>query len=57
MMNPDHVCMADHGFYQLSVILTALMRVDQINVAYLMACIMMLHFLNDVINDDESTQK
>ena len=60
MISPAHVCKADHGFYQLHIILTALIHVDLINVASCMCfyqVIMTLHFLNDVINDVESTQK
>ena len=46
----------------LPLILTAFMQVDLINVAYLTACviyqvIMTFHFLNDAVNDVESTRK
>ena len=48
--------------YQSSLILTELFQHNQINVSYLTACylyqvMMTLHFLNDVANDTESTQK
>ena len=48
--------------YQLPLILTALFQHNLINVPYLTACylyqvMMTLHFLNDVANDAESTQK
>ena len=50
------------AFYQSPLILTALFQHDLINVSYLTACylyqvMMTLHFLNDVANDAESTQK
>ena len=53
--------LSDIALYQLPLILTALLHVDLINVAYLMACafirfLMTLHFFNDVDNDAESTQ-
>ena len=49
-------------FYQSLLILTELYQHDLINVSYLTACylyqvMMTLHFLNDVANDAESTQK
>ena len=48
--------------YQSPLILTELFQHDLINVSYLTACylyqdMMTLHFLNDVANDAESTQK
>ena len=51
-----------YGFYQSPLILTELFQHDLINVSYLTACylyqvMMTLHFLNDVANDAESTQK
>ena len=50
------------GFYQSPLILTELFQHNLINVSYLTACylyqvMMTLHFLNDVANDTESTQK
>ena len=52
----------NNPFYQSRLILTALFQHDLINVSYLTACylyqvMMTLHFLNDVANDAESTQK
>ena len=52
-------CIAD---YQSPLILTELFQHNLINVSYLMACylyqvMMTLHFLNDVANDAELTQK
>ena len=49
-------------FYQSPLILTELFQHNLINVFYLTACylyqvMMTLHFLNDVANDAESTQK
>ena len=49
-------------FYQSPLILTELIQHILINVSYLTACylylvMMTLHFLNDVANDAESTQK
>ena len=49
-------------FYQSPVILTELFKQNLINVSYLTACylyqvMMTLHFLSDVANDAESTQK
>ena len=49
-------------FYQSPLILTELFQHDLINVSYLTACylyqvMMTLHFLNDVANYAESTQK
>ena len=49
-------------FYQSPLILTELFQHNLINVSYLTACylyqvMMTLHFLNDVANDAESTQK
>ena len=55
--------LSDLHLYQLPFILIALWHVDLINVAYLTACtclyqvIKTLHFLNDIINDVELTQK
>ena len=51
-----------NSIYQSRLILNALFQNDIINVSYLSACylyqvMMTLHFLNDVANDDESTQK
>ena len=51
-----------NNVYQSRLILTALFQHDLINVSYLTACylyqvMMTLHFLNDVANDAESTQK
>ena len=48
--------------YQSPLILTELFEHNLINVSYLTACylyqvMMTLHFLNDVANDTESTQK
>ena len=48
--------------YQSPLILTELFQHDLINVSYLTACylyqvMMTLHFLNDISNDAESTQK
>ena len=48
--------------YQSPLILIALFQHNLINVSYLTACylyqvMMTLHFLYDVANDDESTQK
>ena len=50
------------NFYQSPLILTELFQHNLINVSYLTACylyqvMMTLHFLNDVANDAESTQK
>ena len=50
------------GFYQSPLILTELSQHNLVKVSYLMACylyqvMMTLHFLNDVANDTESTQK
>ena len=50
------------AFYQSPLILTELFQHNLINVSYLTACylyqvMMMLHFLNDVAYDTESTQK
>ena len=49
-------------YYQSPLILTELFQHNLINVSYLTACylyqvMMTLHFLNDVANDTESTQK
>ena len=49
-------------FYQSPLLLTELFQHSLINVSYLTACylyqvLMTLHFLNDVANDTESTQK
>ena len=48
--------------YQSPLILTELVQHNLINVSYLMVCylkkvMMTLHFLNDVANDTDSTQK
>ena len=48
--------------YQSPIILTELFQHYLINVSYLTACylyqvMMTLHFLNDIANDAESTQK
>ena len=50
------------GLYQSPLILTELFQHNLINVSYRMACylyqvMMTLHFLNDIANDPESTQK
>ena len=50
------------SIYQSPIILTELFQHNLINVSYLTACylyqvMMTLHFLNDVANDAESTQK
>ena len=50
------------GVYQSPLILIELFQHNLINVSYLTACylyqvMMMLHFLNDIANDAESTQK
>ena len=52
----------DLNIYQSPLILTELFQHNLINVSYLTACylhqvMMTLHFLNDVANDTESTQK
>ena len=52
----------EFGIYQSPLILTELLQHNLINVSYLTACnlyqvMMTLHFLNDVANDAESTQK
>ena len=49
-------------FYQSPLILTEFFQHNLINVSYLRECylyqvMMTLHFLNDVANDAESTQK
>ena len=51
-----------YPFFQSALILTELSQHNLINVSYLTACylyqvMMTLHFLNDVANDTESTQK
>ena len=51
-----------NNVYQSSLILTELFQHNPIDVSYLTACylyqvMMTLHFLNDVANDAESTQK
>ena len=56
------VILHDILFYQSPQILTELFQHNLINVSYLTACylyqvMMTLHFLNDVANDAESTQK
>ena len=56
---PDETCIE---IYQSPLTLTELFQHDLINVSYLTACylyqvMMTLHFLNDVANDAESTQK
>ena len=48
--------------YQSPLVLTELFQYNLINVSYFTACylyqvMMTLHFLNDVANDTESTQK
>ena len=53
---------SSNSFYQSTLILTKLFQHNLINVSYLTACylyqvMMTLHFLNDVANDAESTQK
>ena len=50
------------GFYQSPLILTESFQHNLINLSYLTACylyqvMMTLHFLNDIANDAESTQK
>ena len=52
----------DLNIYQSPLILTELFQHDLINVSYLTACnlyqvMMTKHFLNEVANDAESTQK
>ena len=52
----------DIQYYQSPLILSELFQHNLINVSYLTACylyqvMMTLHFLNDVANDAESTQK
>ena len=54
--------MQSMSVYQSPLILTELFQHDLINLSYLTACylyqvMMTLHFLNDVANDAESTQK
>ena len=58
----DFSCYSSTLFYQSPLILTELIQHNLINVSYLTACylyqfMMTLHFLNDVANDAESTQK
>ena len=53
---------SEKSIYQSPLILTELFQHNLINVSYLTACylyqaMMKLHFLNDVANDSESTQK
>ena len=62
--NNGHKYMISHDniFYQSPLILTELFQHNLINVSYLTACylyqvMMTLHFLYDVANDAESTQK
>ena len=55
-------CLWSKRVYQSPLILTELFQHNLINVSYLTACylyqvMMTLHFLNDVANDAESTQK
>ena len=55
-------CAYSITFYQSPLILTELFQHNLINIFYLTACylyqvMMTLHFLNDVANDAESTQK
>ena len=55
-------CGMEIHFYQSPLILTELFQHNLINVSYLTACylyqvMMTLHFLNDVANDADSTQK
>ena len=64
-VGPGNVTLIDEtriSFYQSPLILTELFQHNLINVSYLTACylyqvMMTLHFLNDVANDTESTQK
>ena len=61
-MGRSAVCDCGTCIYQSPLILTALFQHDLINVSYLTACylyqvMMTLHFLYDVANDAESTQK
>ena len=58
----DHILHTYTSTYQSPLILTELFQHNLINVSYLTACylyqvMMTLHFLNDVANDAESTQK
>ena len=58
----NYLVRLDAYIYQLPLILTELLQHNLINVSYLTACylyqvMMTLHFLNDVANDAESTQK
>ena len=60
--NTFHTYHPRNAYYQSTLILTELFQHNLINVSYLMACylyqvMMKLHFLNDVANDAESTQK
>ena len=64
--DPLNASVYKHGdnilIYQSPLILTELFQHNLINVSYLAACylyqvMMTLHFLNDVANDAESTQK
>ena len=59
---PLDVFQSGKTYYQSPLILTELFQHNLINVSYLTACylyqvMMTLHFLNDVANDAESTQK
>ena len=61
-MSADRLLTWNIQLYQSPLILTELFQHNLINVSYLTACylyqvIMTLHFLNDVANDAESTQK
>ena len=56
------VCPVSYTNLSVTLILTELFQHNLINVSYLTACylyqvMMTLHFLNDVTNDTESTQK
>ena len=58
----NHMAKEHSENYQSPLILTELFQPNLINVSYLTACylyqvMMTLHFLNDVANDAESTQK
>ena len=62
LQTTEHSAKDDKGYYQSPLILTELFQHNLINVSYLKACylyqvMMTLHFLNDVANDAESTQK
>ena len=60
--NLNYKMSTQNHFYQSPLILTELFQHNLINVSYLTACylyqvMMTLHFLNDIANDAESTQK